>query len=144
MHSPLLKSVIERHGYPVIDHEEVDRFAARHEHVVLFFAGDAERLGESNDVAVVLPELHKAFAGAFVPAVVARGSERALQRRFRFNAFPSLVFLRRGEYLGAIQRVLDWADYLAQTAEILRRQPSEPPPFRLPDGCAASAPELPH
>lgn len=141
MFSPLLQSIIERHCFDVVSHEDLDDYAKDRQFVVLFFAGDADRLGESNDVAVVLPELHKAFRGLFTPAVVARESERELQRKYRFNAFPSLVFLRRGEYLGTIQRIQDWADYIREIGEILTSEPSAPPPFKFPEGCAVSTPQ---
>ena len=136
--SPLLQSIIEKHDYTVVDEESLAAFTTANEHVVLFFAGDAERLGESNDAAVILPELHSVFRDVLVPAVVSREAERGLQRRYRFNAFPALIFLRDGEYLGTIQRVLDWADYLREIPEILGRMPSDPPPFKLPDGCVSA------
>lgn len=139
MFSPLLSSLIERHAYPVLTEPEVSAFAGSHEHIVLFLAGDADRLMESNDVAVILPELIKACGGALVPAVAAREAERLLQRKYRFAAFPALVFLRRGQYLGAITRVRDWTDYMREIPEILSRPPSEPPPFKLPGGTASAA-----
>lgn len=134
MFSPLLSTIIDRHGFRVLAHEDIPAVSASHDHCVLFLAGDADRLMESDDLAVVLPELIKASAGALVPIVVARESERVLQRMYRFSAFPALVFLRRGEYLGAISRVRDWADYMREIPEILAREPSEPPPFKLPGG----------
>lgn len=139
MFSPLLQSIIEREGYAVVDHEGLDAFAAAHDHVVLFFAGDANRLMESNDVAVVLPELHKAFERVFTPAVAARESERPLQRRYRFNAYPALVFLKGGQYQGAVQKVQDWDDYLREISAILVREPADPPAFELPEGCVTAA-----
>jgi len=135
--SPLLQSVIERHGYRIVEEDTLDEMVGALEHSVLFFAGDAERMAESNDVAVILPELDKAFAGALTPLVVARAAERALQRRYRFNAYPTLVFLRRGDYLGAIQGVRDWIDYLRQIQAILSSEPGDPPPFAFPEGCGA-------
>ncbi len=138
MFSPLLASIIEREGYQIIDENAHDQAVANADHAVLFFAGDAARLSESDDVAVVLPELCKAFSGVFTPLVVARDAERALQIRYRFNAYPSLVFLRLGEYLGTIQQVQDWTDYLNQIAEILTREPSQPPPYTFPEGCGIS------
>ncbi|MCB1504966.1 MAG: hydrogenase-1 expression HyaE [Hyphomicrobiaceae bacterium] len=132
MFSPLFASIIERHDYAVCDEGAVAACAAREEFSVLFLAGDADRLMESNDVAVIFPELIKAFGGRLTPIVVARESERVLQRKYRFSAFPALVFLKRGEYLGAISRVRDWADYIEEISEILGREPSEPPPFKLP------------
>ena len=132
MFSSLLSSIIAQHRFAVVTDAELPAFSAAHEHCVLFFSGDADRLMESNDVAVILPELIKASRGALVPVIVARESERILQRKYRFSAFPALVFLRRGEYLGAITRVRDWADYMREIPEIMSREPSMPPPFKLP------------
>lgn len=139
MFSPLLASIIERNGYPVVDEHDVETRTAGLEHAVLFLAGDADRLMESNDVAVILPELVAASGDRLAAVVAARASERALQRRYRFSAFPALVFLRRGEYLGAISRVRDWSDYIREIREILSRQPSQPPPFKLPGANGHSA-----
>ncbi|MHB1104590.1 MAG: hydrogenase-1 expression HyaE [Devosia sp.] len=138
MFSPVLNTMIGRHGFAVVDEATADTFAAAHEFVALFFPGDWQRLAESNDVAVILPELAQSFQGVFKPAVVAMESERKLQARYRFNAFPALVFLRNGEYLGVIKRVLDWDDYLHEIAGILMREPTAPPRFELPDGCSAT------
>ena len=56
----------------------------------------------------------------------------------------ALIFLRHGEYLGTIQRVQDWTDYLREIPDILAREPSNPPPFKFPDGCGAPQPNLQH
>lgn len=133
--SPLLTGIIERRSWPVAGEAELPALAEERHHVVVLLAGDASRLTESDDVAVILPELEAAFDGAVTPIVAAREAERALQLKYHFTAFPALVFLRRGQYLGAISRVRDWADYLAEIAEILSREPSKPPPFKLPEAC---------
>ncbi|KAB1083007.1 hydrogenase-1 expression HyaE [Neorhizobium galegae] len=129
MFSPLLDGIIARSNYPVVGLENYLEFAEAHEFSVLFFPGDWQRLGESNDVAVVLPELALAFQKVFQPAVVAELSDHKLQAVYRFRAFPALVFLRRGKYLGVITRVLDWDDYLHETARILSLEASDPPPY---------------
>jgi hydrogenase-1 operon protein HyaE len=144
MQSPLIRALTERHGIPVVDETSVDAFLSVKAYSVLFFAGDAERLVESDDVAVILPELLRAIPVPVTAAVVASGeAERALQRRYRFNAFPALVFLRGDGYLGVLTRVLDWQDYLRDISEILSRDPSAPPRFELPEGCvSAGAPTI--
>ncbi|MBO6757334.1 MAG: hydrogenase-1 expression HyaE [Roseibium sp.] len=136
MFSPLLDSIVARENLAVVDAARLDREAPNAAFSMVFFAGDAARLAESNDVAVILPELVKAFEGNVTAFVVDRDAERELQRRYRFNTFPSLVFLRFGEYLGVIQGVRDWSDYLTEIPEILMREPSNPPPFKFPEGCA--------
>ncbi len=144
MFSPLLQSIIERENYRVVTDDDLDAAAEPNLFTMLFVAGDAERIAESNDVAVVVPELDKAFEGAVTVLVADRDSERDIQRRYRFNAFPALIFLRHGEYLGCIQRVQDWTDYLREIPDILAREPSDPPPFKFPDGCGAPQPNLQH
>ena len=144
MFSALLSTIIQREGLAVVGHDGIDERLSDVDHAVLFFSGDANRLAESDDVAVVLPELVKAFGGVLTPFVVDRDSERDLQRRYRFNSFPSLVVLRRGGYLGTIQGVRDWADYLEEIAAILSREPSTPPPFKFPEGCWSAPSELTH
>lgn len=144
MFSPLLQSIIDREGYRVVGHDELDAVTAQLPFAMLFVAGDALRVAESNDVAVVVPELDKAFGGAVTPLVVRRDSEREIQRRYRFNAFPVLIFLRYGDYLGVIPRIQDWTDYMRDIPDILSREPSDPPAFRFPDGCGAPQPTLQH
>lgn len=136
MFSPLAQMLLDNHGYRLVDTDTVDDFLKENAFSVLFFPGDAERLAESDDVAVILPELVKAFGGRMTPAVVRRDeSEKALQRRYRFNAFPALVFLKGEGYLGAITRVQDWQDYVQEIAALLSSEPTAPPAFKFPEGC---------
>ena len=139
MFAPLIQALIDRHGWRLVTRETLDDFLSAQDEVVLFFSGDAERLDESSDVAVILPEILKVFGGRLTAGVVERDFERELQRRYRFSAFPALVLLRKGGYLGAVSRMKDWDVYLGEIADILAREPSEPPPFKLPDGTAARA-----
>lgn len=136
MFSPLVDTIIEREKIVVVNEETIDDVMQKNGDVILFFCGDHKRLVEVDDVVVILPELVKASNGALTPVIVERESERKLQARYRFSAFPALVFLRNGEYLGAISRVLDWSDYVVEINEILSRQPSAPPAYKLPTGAA--------
>ncbi len=138
MTSPLIDALTAKHGFASVNAETAPAFLKANAETVLFFAGDSERLVESDDVAVILPEILKQFGGRLTPALVEKPAERALQLRYRFNAFPALVFCRGEGYLGAICRVLDWQDYLSEIAGILAREPSEPPPYQFPEGCIPS------
>jgi hydrogenase-1 operon protein HyaE len=98
----------------------------------LFFTENPQHFPESDDVAVILPELVRHFAGRFTAAVIDPGSERELHRRYNFTAWPSLVFVRRGAYLGAISRVRDWHEYVSAIEEILAAQPRPAPHRAVP------------
>jgi hydrogenase-1 operon protein HyaE len=107
MTSALIESLVGTHGYPVVDESTLHAFLDDHTHCVLFFTEDPHRYPESNDVAVILPEIMKVFANRCAVAVVSREAEKSLQKRFGFGAWPALVLMRGDGYLGAITRVQD-------------------------------------
>lgn len=134
MYHPLIQKLIDERGYPRVTEENHNEFVGQPGTNVLFFAGDPKQHKESTDVAVILPELVAAFGHRLRPGVVADYPKigRELQRRYGFNAWPALVFVREGGYLGTITRVQDWADYLGRIAELLASEPSRPPGFKIP------------
>jgi len=138
MNSPL-QQLQTRHGLPRLDADNFDLFVYGHDDVVLFFANDPVMFPESHDLAVILPELLKAFAGRLHGALIARSVERELQTRYRFTGWPTLVFLRRGEYLGVITGIKDWQEYGREFNRILALQPSEPPGFDIGKVCGGQA-----
>ena len=103
-----------------------------HDEVVLFFAENPRHFPESDDVAMILPELVKAFEGRLSVALIAPSAEHRLQARYGFSGWPSLVFLRRGDYLGVITRVRNWEDYLSEIHRLLDSEPGQAPGFGIP------------
>ena len=104
---------------------------------VLFFPGDPATVKDATDVAVVLPELVRVFEGQLRTGVVADtfGDGKALKRHYGFSAYPSLVFVRGGEYVGAITRIQDWSEYLEKISALLVAPSSRPPGFSIPQAC---------
>lgn len=139
MRSSLSEQLQTQRDMPVLDADNYDMFVYGNENVVLFFANDPALFPESQDVAIVLPELLKVFCHQLQGAVIAKSIERELQARFRFTSWPALVFLRRGEYLGVITGILDWAEFGQEFARILSKQPSQPPSFDLAKACGGHA-----
>jgi len=131
MSHPLIERLHEDFGYPEVTLENHDGFVAADDIGVLFFPGDPKRYKETTDVAVVLPELVAAFGGQIRPAVVAKKDEIALQKHYGFRAWPSLVFVRSGGYLGTVSRMKNWAEYLEEIGELLTAEPREAPGFRV-------------
>ena len=133
--SVLLEQLQTKHGLPLLETDNYDPFVYGNDTVLLFFSNDPVMFPESHDVAVILPELLKAFAGRLQAAVVGKTIERELQARFRFTRWPSLVFLRGGEYLGVISGIKDWQEYLVEIGRVLAGEVSEPPGFDLEKVC---------
>lgn len=119
MPSPLVRALVQRHGLPSLDEESLDGFLREGGHALLLFAGDPKQRMESDDVAVVLPELLKAFAGRFRGAVVALTAEERLKPRFQVVMAPSLVVVRGTDTLDVIAKIRDWSEYVARLTAAL-------------------------
>ena len=141
---PLIARLVDAYGYPLLDESNLDACIAAPGDTVLFCAGDPLLYPECLDVAVVLPELMRAFSGRFRAAVVGRELEAALQTRYGFNRWPSLIFLRDGGYVGTLSGILDWAVYLARIQDMLAAPTARPPSIGIAVSAESSHPSHCH
>ena len=130
----LIDRLVDELGYERVTLDNHDDFVAGDGMNVLFFPGDPATVKDATDVAVVLPELVATFNGQLNPGVVTDtfGAGKVLKRRYGFSHFPTLVFVRGGDYVGAISRIQDWADYLDQISSLLIAPPRRAPGFSIP------------
>ena len=124
---PLIARLTGEYGHPLLDAASLEAFCAANGDAVLLCAGDPVQHPECLDVAVVLPELLRAFPGRFRAAVASSGLEPEMQARYGFNRWPTLVFLRDGGYVGALSGIQDWSVYLARVRDLLATPASRPP-----------------
>lgn len=134
MMHPLIDRLIDELGYVRVDASNHGEFIAAEGMSVIFFPGDPQTVKDATDVAVILPELVKAFGGELRPGVVTDifGDGKDLKRHYGFREYPSLVFVRGGDYVGTISRVRDWSDYLQQVGKLLAAPARRPPGFAIP------------
>lgn len=123
----LITRLTDEFGYPLLAADNLDAFCDAPGDAVLFCAGDPVQHPECLDVAVVLPEILRAFPGRFRAGVASAELESSLQLRYGFNRWPTLVFLRSGAYIGAISGIQDWSIYLARIDDLLAAPTSRPP-----------------
>ena len=128
----LIQRLFDEFDYPEVTLETHDEFISQPGITVLFLAGNEKTIRDSTDVAVVLPELINVFQGRLIPGVVAADAERELHRHYGCTAWPALVFLRDGGYLGAITRIQNWAEYLRDISALLEADVRRPPGFKIP------------
>lgn len=110
--SALVARLADEHGATWVDGSSLLTWALLGGDRVVLFAGDAVRFPEGQDVAVVLPELRRSASRRFEIAVVPRAQEEALARRYGCNRWPSLLFLRDGQYVTTLSGMHDWDDYM--------------------------------
>ena len=69
------------------------------------------------------------FQGALNAGVVTDtfGDGVKLKRMYGFTHYPSLVFVRDGDYVGTISRIRDWQEYLARINELFVAEPRRRP-----------------
>lgn len=124
---PLLAQLFTKHGATEVDAANFDAFTRRAGHTLLLFAEDPVRYRETLDLAVIVPEIAKAFAGRFAVGVLLPEAARAFHARYGFRRWPAVVMLKDGEYVGAIDGLRDWDEYGEEIARLLAAPPTRPP-----------------
>lgn len=124
---PLLERMMAALDAPALEASDFDAWAARPGHALVVFSEDPVLYRETLDLAVVVPELAQAFAGRFRVGLLLQAPARALAPRFGFRRWPALVMLKDGKYVGAIDGLRDWRDYLDEVARLLDAEPTRPP-----------------
>lgn len=135
---PLIDALFTRHGYARVEAETLDEFAARPGHALLVFTEDPLRFKETLDLAVIAPELDKAFPGRMRIGVLPPQAARTVAPLYGFARWPALVMLRDGQYVGAIDGLRNWDDYVVELEALLAAPPTRAPsigvPVRTPGG----------
>lgn len=137
--SPLIERLVSVHGATWVDEQTIDAWAAEGGDRVVLFAGDPVQFPEGLDVAVVLPELQRCFPGRFKIAVVPRRLEQALALRYGSQRWPTLLFLRDGQYVTTLCGMHDWDDYVREMARALALPISRAPTVGIPVVSATAA-----
>lgn len=123
---PLLRRLVEELGWPLLARlGDVAEFTGRPGAHCLLVPGNPARNLETADAAVILPELRMVFQGAFDCAVVDDGIEADVRETFNALKTPGFLFFREGEYLGSIQKIRDWDDYMTHLPRLLGLRTSE-------------------
>ena len=136
---PLVTQLVERHGAVRLDEAGFDAFIVAPGEAALFFTEDPVRFKEVLDVAVIAPELAAAAARRFRIGVLPPPLANAKASTYGVRRWPALVFLRGGHWLGNIEGLRDWRDYLAAVNELVEGE-TRPLPPRVINVAAAGAP----
>ncbi len=135
---PLVTRLIERLGATRLDEDGFDAFVAGAGHTVLFFTEDPLRVKETLDVAVILPEIAAAVTQRLRVGVLPPALANARASRYGVRRWPALVFLRDGGWLGNVEGLRDWAEYVAATNEVLAGSARALPPKVIPVAAAGA------
>jgi hydrogenase-1 operon protein HyaE len=124
---PLLSRLVGLTGAATLDADSVDAWTAQPGAAMLVFADDPGMHKETLDLAVIVPELHAACGREFRVGLLQGPAARAVVPRYGVARWPAFVMLRDGCYLGAVDGLRDWEDYLAELRRLLAAEPVRPP-----------------
>jgi hydrogenase-1 operon protein HyaE len=124
---PLLQRLIDRAAATVIEAGDFDAWVDVPGAALLVFTEDPALYRETLDLAVIVPELAKTLAARFRTGVLLPAAARALAPRYGFRRWPALVLLKDGRYVGAIDGLRDWQDYVDEMQRLLASAPTRPP-----------------
>lgn len=136
---PLVEQLFTRHGFVHVELDALDAFASPPGHALLVFTEDPVRFKETLDLAVIAPEVAKAFAGAFRAGALLPADARKAATRYGFARWPALVLLKDGQYVGAIDGLRNWDEYLAEMQRLLTAEPVRPPSIGIAVKTSGSA-----
>jgi hydrogenase-1 operon protein HyaE len=124
---PLLQRLMSSLDAPALETGDFDAWAQGAGRALVVFSEDPVQYRETLDLAVIVPELAQAFAGRFRVGLLLQAPARALAPRFGFRRWPALVLLKEGKYVGAIDGLRDWQEYVDEIARLLEAEPTRPP-----------------
>ena len=129
---PLIERLLAQPGFVEVDAATLDAFVRVPGHVLLVFLEDPARYKETLDLAVIVPQIAAAFPARFRVGVLGPEAARAVQPRYGFRRWPALVVLKEGRYVGAVDGLRTWHDYVNEIARLLAAPPARPPGIAIP------------
>jgi hydrogenase-1 operon protein HyaE len=124
---PLFEQLATRHGFTELTAESFDEWIGAPGNALVVFVEEPAKIKESLDLAVIAPELVRAFPGALRAAALMPSAARALAVRYGLRRWPALVVLRDGGYVGAIEGLRSWDEYLGEFGRLLAAPVTRPP-----------------
>lgn len=124
---PLIAQLFTRHGFTDVRAANFDAFARRPGRTLLLFLDDPVRNKETLDFAVIVPEIARAFAPRLAVGVLLPEAARAYCVRYGFRRWPAIVILADGDYVGAVDGLRNWDEYVTEVARLLTAAPTRAP-----------------
>lgn len=124
---PLIAQLFVKHGFARVTPETFSAWTQTPGRTLLLFLEDPGRYKETLDLAVIVPELCRAFPGRFDVGVLLPDAAREIAMRYGFRRWPAFVILADGKYVGAVDGLRNWDEYLAEVARLLDAAPTRPP-----------------
>ena len=132
----LVTRLVNEAGAARLDDATFEAFVRAPGEAALFFTEDPVRFREVLDVAVILPELARGCSRPFRMGVLPPPLANAKAATYGVRRWPALVFLRAGEWLGNVEGLRDWNDYVEAVNALLEGEARPLPQKVIPVAAA--------
>ena len=120
---PVFCRLFEKEGFEWVDEDAWESFLKIEGFKMAIFSEDPNAKRVTLDIAVIAPELKKAFAGTLVKTVFTPFlKSRAMASHYGITGLPAVALFRDDGYLGAVEGLKDWNTYCANLSEIVLRE----------------------
>jgi len=136
----LLQRLRAQSNITLLDEEGLAAFLAAAGDGMVLFTQEPDQQPETWDVAVILPEVLKLTGARLRAGIIAPELARQEKARYGITRWPSLVFVRDGEYVGVIDGMRNWDEYTREIAGMLEKPVSRAPSIGIPVTSAGVAP----
>lgn len=114
-----LAQIAPFHGYRRLDLAGFEPYLDRPGTSLVLFAEDPLRVPETWDLAVILVDVVKRIQQSLNVALLPPDTAVPLAGRYGISRWPTLVVLRDGGYVGAIEGMQDWTVLRRRLDELL-------------------------
>lgn len=117
----LLDQLAEKHRLSDLDAAGFDQFMHAPGEAVVLLVDDPDRAAESWDLAVIFSDLLAAAGGGLRTGLLRPGASAQIQPQFGISRLPALLFLRDGGYVGTIEGLRAWSEFVGLCREMRQR-----------------------
>jgi len=134
----LLERLEMKHGIKRLDPAGFDGFLSEAGAGVVLLTEEPDVTAESWDLAVLFPELLASVGASLRAALMSPADAKPVQQRFGIGQLPALLFVRDGGYVGAIEGLRDWNEFVAEFAAQLQKPVSRAPSIGITVAAAST------
>jgi hydrogenase-1 operon protein HyaE len=123
----LYERLFAEFGFANVTPDRLVEFLGTPGRKLLVFLDDPQRLKESLDLAVIAPELARVFAPHLTVGVLLPAAATAVAPKYGFRRWPALVVTDGAGYVGAVDGLRDWSDYVDTLGALMQAPVTRPP-----------------
>ncbi|MBU0621342.1 MAG: hydrogenase [Gammaproteobacteria bacterium] len=128
----LLERLRAQSKITLLDEEGLESFVMAGGDGMVLFTQEPDQQPETWDVAVILPEVLKLTGDRLRAAIISPELARKEKARFGITRWPSLVFVRDGDYVGVIDGMRNWEEYTREIAAMMNKPTGRAPSVGIP------------